>query len=233
MKISKIILPLLIIAFLSACTTVEKVSKAKAYAGVYSAKPVSVLIMPPINKTTNVEAKEIFHSTMLIPMANAGYYVIPPFMSMEILKKESAWDSEMFVNAPLNKFNEIFGADIALFTIITRWNKTVAATVDVEVEYIVKSTVTNEVLFQRKGSIIYDASVSVSGGGLTGALLSVAASAISTAATKFVDVAKVCNAYTLSDIPAGKYSPMFDKDGEQIAGKKDFTVRLNSKYVNY
>jgi len=46
--------------------------------------------MPPINKSTNVEAKEYFHSTMNIPIANAGYYVIPPFLSMEILKKESA-----------------------------------------------------------------------------------------------------------------------------------------------
>lgn len=232
MKKIKYLVTVLVVVVLSSCS-VNQVAKSKAYSGMYANKPVSVLIMPPINKTTNVDAKEIFHSTMLIPLANAGYYVIPPFMSMEILKKESAWDAEMFLNAPLNKFNDVFGADMALFTVITRWNKTIGATVDVEVEYIVKSTTTNEVLYQRKGSIIYDSSVSVNGGGLVGALASVAASAISTAATKFVDVAKVCNAYTLSDFPAGKYSPKYNLDGEEAAGQKDFKVKLNSKYVNY
>ncbi len=233
MKVSKYIIPVLLIAIMSSCAVTEKVAKNKAYAGMYANKPVSVMIMPPINKTSNVEAKEIFHSTMLIPLANAGYYVIPPFMSMEILKKESAWDSELFINSPLNKFNDIFGADIALFTTITRWNKTVLATVDIEVEYVVKSTTTNEILYQRKGTIIYDSSAGISGGGLTGALVNLAASAITTAATKYVDVAKVCNAYSLSDFPAGKYSLQYEKDGELPAGKKEFKMSLNSKYVKY
>lgn len=81
---------------LSGCTTTAPVSKFSAYRGLYEARPVSVLIMPPINRSTNVEAKEYFHSTLNVPIANAGYYVIPPFLSMEILKRESAFDSELF-----------------------------------------------------------------------------------------------------------------------------------------
>lgn len=233
MRTIKYVLPIIILALLSSCAVNNNVAKSKAYEGFYSAKPVSVLVMPPINKSTNVEAKEIFHSTMLIPVANAGYYVIPPFMSMEILKKESAWDAELFVDAPLNKFNEIFGADLVLFTTITKWNKTVLAQVIVGVEYVIKSTKTNEIVYQRKGTVTYDASVSSGGSGLAGALVSIAASAINTAATKVVDVAKVCNAYTLNDLPAGKYSPKFGIDGEELAGDKEFKVVLNSKYVSY
>ena len=41
---------------------------------------------------------------------------------MAILKQESAYDSELFVNAPLSKFKEVFGADVALFTTIHKWD---------------------------------------------------------------------------------------------------------------
>lgn len=229
MKNIKYISVIVIMTIMTACSTTQ-LSKGKAYKGFYEKRPVSVLVMPPINKTTNVEAKEIFHSTLLVPIANAGYYVIPPFMSMEILKRESAWDSEMFINGSLTKFNEIFGADLALFTTITKWNKTALAQVIVEVEYVIKSTMTNETIYKRKGTITYDASVNVGGGGIVGLVANVALSAISTAATKYVDVARVANSYSLQDLPAGKYSPKSGSDSLEVAGKPEFKVLLDSKY---
>jgi len=185
--------------------------------------------MPPINRSTAVDAKEYFHSTLNVPIANAGFYVIPPFLSMEILKKESAYDSELFLNAPLAKFGEVFGADVVLFTIIHKWDKTYGM-VYVEVEYIVKSVKTNEILYIRKGQINYNTSVSSSGGGLAGALISVAATAIATAATKYVDVARIANSYTFKDLPSGKYSPINPLESEEFAGPKEFKVTLNSQY---
>ncbi|WP_262504982.1 DUF799 domain-containing protein [Saccharicrinis fermentans] len=197
----------------------------------YDQKPLAVLLMPPINKSTNVEAKEYFHSTLNVPLANAGYYVIPPFLSMEILKKESAYDSELFLNGSLNKFGEVFGADVALFTIINKWDKSaLASKIYVEVEYILKSISTNEIIYQRKGNITYDTSIASSGGGLAGALVSMAASAINTAATNYMVVARAANSYTFKDIPSGKYSPDYGTDGDLPAGLKDFSVRLNSNY---
>lgn len=216
---------------MAGCTTTTPVKKSVAYEGMYREKPVSVLLMPPINRSTNVDAKEYFHSTLLVPVANAGYYVIPPFLSMEILKRESAFDAELFLEAPLSKFGEVFGADLALFTIIHRWDKSgIAAGVFVEVEYIIKSISTNEVLYTRKGNVTYDASVRTGAGGVLGALADIAASAINTAATKYVDVARVCNSYTFKDLPAGKYSPFFGTDTAQVAGQKEFKVTLNSNY---
>ena len=220
-----------IMIVVSSCTTMSKIPKSTAYEGVYDEKPLSVLLMPPINKSTNVEAKEYFHSTLNIPIANAGYYVVPPFLSMEILKRESAYDSELFLNAPLTKFKEVFGADVVVFTIIHKWDKSgLAAKVYVEVEYIIKSTKTNEVIYTRRGDVTYDASISSSGGGLAGALISMAASAINTALTKYVDVARACNAYTFKDLPAGKYSPTYGIDGTEMSGKKEFKALLNKNY---
>ena len=112
---------LVAIVLFSSCAT-TKLPKSTAYKDMYNEKPISVLIMPPINRSTNVEAKEYFHSTLSVPIINAGYYVIPPFLSMAILKQESAYDAELFINGPLTQFNNIFGADVALFTIIHKWD---------------------------------------------------------------------------------------------------------------
>lgn len=220
-----------ILVIFSSCAVTNPITKSVAYKGMYEEKPVVILLMPPINRSTNVEAKEYFHSTLNVPIANAGYYVIPPFISMEILKKESAFDAELFLKSPLSKFGDVFGADLALFTIIHKWDKSeLLSTVDVEVEYIFKSIKTNEIVYTRKGNIKYDASVSTGLGGAWGGLADLAFSAINTATTKYVDVARVCNSFTFKDLPCGKYNPNYGIDGDLPAGKKEYKVKLNSKY---
>ena len=163
---------------LASCSA-PKVAKSKAYSQMYEQEPLTILLMPPINRTTNVEAKEYFHTTLNVPLANAGYYVVPPFLSMEILKKESAYDAELFLDSPLKTFGEIFGADLAVFTIINKWDKSaIGSTVKVEVEYIIKSTLTNEVLYNRKGEVVYDTSVSTGAPGILGLVADLAVSAL-------------------------------------------------------
>ena len=211
----------------ASCETTSNIKKSVAYKGIYEEKPISILLMPPINKSTNVEAKEYFHSTLLVPLANKGYYVIPPFLSMEILKRESAYDAELFLNDPIVKFGEVFGADVVIFTIIHSWNKTYG-NVKVEVEYIVKSTRTNRTLFERRGAINYNTTVSGTSGAY-GALFDLVLTAASTIATKYVDVARICNTYTFKDLPVGKYGVLSPLEPDELSGKKVFTANLNSQ----
>jgi hypothetical protein len=226
------ILAILIAASLSSGCSTKSLTRSVAYKGVYDEKPVTILIMPPVNRSTEVDAKEYFHSTLNVPIINAGYYVIPPFLSMEILKKESAYDAELFLNNSLTKFGEVFGADLALFTIVNKWDKTkLFAKVYVEIEYVFKSVKTNEIVYTRKATVTYDTSVDTGIGGGWGILANVVAGAINTAVTKYVDVARVCNTYTFQDLPLGKYSPMYGQDGNEFAGQKEFSVNLNSKSI--
>ena len=220
---------LLIIAatVITSCSTTAPVAKSVAYKGMYEEKPLVALIMPPINRSTNIDAKEYFHSTLYTPLADAGYYVIPPFLSMEIMKKESAFDAELFLDTPLNKFAEVFGADMAIFTIIHKWDKSsLASKVNVEIEFIIKSTKTNAILYTRRGEIRYDTSISSGLGGIGGLVANLALSAANTIGTKYVDVARVCNYYILKDLPAGHYSLNNGLDGLQLAGLKSFKVNL-------
>lgn len=201
--------------------------KAEAYKGFYEEQPVAILIMPPINKTTNVEAKEFFHATLSIPLSNAGYYVIPPFLSMEIMKRESAYDAELFLNAHLAKFGEVFGADLALFTVINKWEKASAiGIITVEVEYFIKSIRTNSTVYQRASRITVNANTNYGQSGW-GALVAMAAAAIQTATTNHAIVGAACNNITLQDLPAGPYSPLNGKDRSQLAGEKNLRRSVN------
>ncbi|MDR1348084.1 MAG: DUF799 domain-containing protein [Prevotellaceae bacterium] len=223
----KILYILLIGQLLIQSCTVSNLTKADVYPKMYSERPLSIAVMPPINTTTNVEAKEFFYMTLSRTLCEKGYYVISPFLCLDLYKTESAYDAENYANGQLDKFRTILGADAALFTYITGWDKsTIGSNVTVVIEYVLRSTITNETIFQRKGTITYDTSVQVSGGGLFGALAGFAASALKTALTDYVPVARACNAAVLSDIPAGKYSPTFDTDRKNTAGKPDIKQRV-------
>ncbi|MDR3184960.1 MAG: DUF799 domain-containing protein [Prevotellaceae bacterium] len=199
--------------------TVSKLTKAEAYSKMYSERPLSIAVMPPINTTTNVEAKEFFYVTLTRTLCEQGYYVVPSFLCLDLYRTESAYDAENYATSPLDKFRTILGADAALFTYITEWKKsTLGSNITVTIEYVLRSTVTNETIFRRKGTITYDTSVQVSGAGLLGAVAGLAASALNTAMSDYVPVARACNAAVLSDMPAGKYSPSYDVDKTLIAG---------------
>jgi hypothetical protein len=214
-------LPLLALVVVS-CGS-PALTKQQTYPNIYSERPLAIAIMPPINNTNNVEAKEFFYTTLSQPLCEKGYYIFPLFLTMEMFKSESAYDSELFINTPVDRFGSILGADAVLFTIINKWEKmALSSSIYVEIEYRLKSTRTNEILFERKGNIIYDASAKVNTGGLLGVLVNVA----TTALTDHIKVARVCNSYTLSDIPAGTYNPLFDKDQTLSAGTKEFTQKV-------
>jgi hypothetical protein len=121
--------------------------------------PLTFLVMPPINKTNNVDAKELFYSKMAGPIYGDGYYAFPPILAMELMKKEGIYDAEAFLDRPLNKFEELLGADAVLFSIIHDTDKSkIRREGMVDIEFIIKSTATNKELYRIRGKYILDKS---------------------------------------------------------------------------
>lgn len=199
----------------------QKITRDMQYPKMYEEKPVSIVIMPPINQTQHVEAKDYFYTTMFAPLCEKGYYVFSPLLTMELFQSESAYDAEQFIEADLSQFRNVLGADAAMFTIIKLWKRNnIGGKLTVDVEYILRSTKTNETLYRREGNIKVDTSVSGGGGGVFGALVNLAATAISTATTDKVIAGRRCTAYVLSDMPVGKYdTELYGKDQKLPAGK--------------
>ena len=137
-----------------------------------------------------------------------------------MFQQESAYDAENFLEGDLSIFRKVLGADAAMFTIIKDWKRNnVGGTLTVDVEYILRSTKTGQTLYTREGNIKVDTSVNGGSGGL-GAIVGLIATAVNTAATDKVIAGRKCNAYVLTDLPAGKYSEFYEKDSMNPAGKK-------------
>lgn len=214
MKTKLIVITIAVVsAALSSCTTYTRVSQ---YPKMYEEKPLTILVMPPINNTTNVEAKELLYTSISQPLIEAGYYVVSPHLSMELLKAESAYDAEMFIDRDAAMFGKVFGADAVIFSVIDVWKKK-GFGIETKIKYIVKSTTTNELLFERSCDLYLNLSQSGSGS----ALLDLAASAIKTAVTDHIVAARKCNKFIFYDIPRGKYNPDFMKDKDTKASAKD------------
>lgn len=227
MKIVKYVYILVGAIVLSSCAATKL--KSEAYKELYKEKAVSVLVMPPINKSTHVEAKEYFYSTLNHEIAEDGYYVFPQFLTMEVLKQESAYDSELFVDRDdYSIFKGALGADLILFTTIHNWKKShIGGKINVDIEYTIKSTTSGAVLYHRRGDVSVDTSVNTGN-----VIANLIATAISTAVTSYVSVARVTNLYTLESLPKGKYHHNYMKDtNEKVTTDttKKVTVPLNYK----
>ena len=204
----------------TSCGMMSTVTRESQYAKMYEEKPITLLVMPPINNSTNVEAKDLLYTSISRPLVEAGYYVISPLLAMDVLKAESAYDSEMFFDAPLTAFQNYFGADAVVFSVIDIWAKK-GLGIETKIRYVIKSAYTNEILFDRSCDLYLDLSIDSGANGLLGALVDLAASAINTAATDHIMAARKANYYIIRDIPRGKYSPEYMMDQETIAEPKD------------
>ena len=211
-----------LLCFLAGC--VSPVKKSQRYAQLYAEKPNSIMILPPINKSVNVQAKEQFYSSLTVPLTLYGYYVLPPLLTLEVLKEESAYDTENFLNNSMKPVGALFGVDAVLFTTIHNWEKSsLLNNITVKVEYMLKSTKTDSTLFHRIGTITY--SSQMNSGNI---FVDLVGQMLITAMQQEIAVGRRCNIYSLNDIPNGKFSPKFAADSVEAAASKEFRVRVSN-----
>lgn len=222
MKRLAILVGLLMLAGCAATTE----TKRQAFPAMYDSakRPVSILVLPALNESTAADASDYYNVTIAEPLTRAGYYVYPLEVITELLRNEGIADTAMIRDLPAAAFKQGFGADAVLFVTITGWDKNyavIAASVSVGLEFLMKSTTTDEVLWSYSTVAVVDSS-----GGDTGNIFAnMIVTAITTAATKNVNVAKLANTQALAALPLGGYHPLVGMDGEanvvRIAAKEE------------
>jgi hypothetical protein len=219
MSMLNIFKPALVILFastlLTACVAPTYVTKGTEFPGMYTEKPKSLLIMPPINMSTAADAKDYYSTTVEMPVAFHGYYTFPYELTAAVLKEQGIYDSELVYDIPLNKFQEYFGADAVLFTKIVKWDTSytvIASNLTVSIEAEIKSTKTSEVLWNYTGTVVVDLSGNSGGGGLVGLLANAIVTAINTAAADYTTYAKQANSRLIYSVPVGPYHTQYLKD---------------------
>jgi len=216
MKNASLTMALASVLILSSCGTANKLTRGQQYQKMYDETPLTILVMPPINQSSYVEAKELFYTSINQPLIEFGYYVISPNLVLDMLKSESAYDSELFVEGDQSIFNRTFGADAVVYTYINEWRKK-GFSVRTSLRYLIKSTHTNVVLFDRNCELKLDTKIKSGGSSALSMLVDLAATAINTALTEHIVAARECNYYVLRDIPRGQYSPEHLKDKDVTA----------------
>lgn len=222
----------MVLAFLTLTGCVHRTTKMAEFPKMYEEQPHSILILPPINESTDAEAKDYYSTTIPIPMIFHGYYVFPYELTSEILKQEGIYDSELLRDIPLAKFQDYFGADAVLFTTIKKWNLqyiVISSTLTVSIDCEIKSTHTSETLWSYNGTVVVDLTgQNNSGGGLAGLIIQVAMTAANSVAADYVKYAHVANRMAIAALPYGQYHPQYGLDrGEVIIDRtpSDKSVR--------
>ncbi len=181
------------------------------YAKFFENHPRSVLVLPPFNESTAVDAPILFNTTVSQPFGEKGYYVFPVFLTKDVLLDMGLSDEGLLKETPLQTFKDVFGADAVLYITVKEWVTTylaIVSSVTVKASYKLVDTTTEEVLWDRTERITKE-----SGGSGLGALVSAALNAM---LTDYRPLARQINLQVVSKpsagLPAGPYHQGYKKD---------------------
>lgn len=116
-------------------------------------RPRSILVLPPLNKTTNVNAPYTYLSTITQPLAECGYYVFPVAVVDAYLKENGLPGPDEMHGVALDKIRSIIGADAVLYIMIEEWGQKYIAIQSMTVitaHAKLVDTATGQVLWQGK-----------------------------------------------------------------------------------
>jgi hypothetical protein len=102
---------------LAGCATLPP----KDYTEFRKSNPRSILVLPPINESTEVGATYSVLTTTTAPLAELGYYVLPVAIVDQFLKENGLTVPGEMQQAPLNKLHEVFGADAVMYMTIEQY----------------------------------------------------------------------------------------------------------------
>jgi hypothetical protein len=121
------------------------------YSAFKKSNPKSILVLPPINHTTEIIAPYGVLANVTVPLAEAGYYVFPVALVDETFKNNGLTVAEDIHAVSPKKLSEIFGADAVMYIEVqeygTSYNILASDTVVVVQAKLVDSK-TNEILWQ-------------------------------------------------------------------------------------
>lgn len=211
-RIFKLLLPLLLV-FIAGCATTPPFD----YSSFRNHRPRSILVLPPLNQTTDVNAPYTYLSTITRPLTECGYYVFPVAVVDAYMKENGLPSPEEMHGVALDKIRNIIGADAVLYVTIEEWGQ----------KYIVVQSITTikakaRLIDTASGEVIWQGTQAVSqgsgGGGDPIAMLITAAvtQIINTMVDYTHDLSRVANHTMIYDANqgflAGPYLPPQEND---------------------
>lgn len=105
---------------ISGCATKPPVD----YSAYKQSRPRSLLVLPPVNNSPDVNASYSVLSYATRPLAEAGYYVMPVALVAQTFQENGMTQPTDMHEASAEKLRQIFGADAALYITVSQYGTT-------------------------------------------------------------------------------------------------------------
>jgi len=111
---------LMCLGLLSACASTPQEDPYVLYRDLM---PRSILVLPPINESVDVNAPYSWVTTVSKPIAEQGYYVFPVGIVDEFMKSNGLPEPADMHRAPIDKLGKVFGADAVLYVTLEEFGQ--------------------------------------------------------------------------------------------------------------
>lgn len=198
---------------LTGCVTV----KPYDYSNFRAHPPRSILVLPPLNESTDVNGAYSYLSTVTRPIAERGYYVYPVAVVDQFLKENGLPTAGEMHQAPLPKVLEVTGADAVLYLDLKQYGsqfKILNSITTVEVLAKLVDTRTGTLLWEGRG--FAQQGNNGSGNLLADLIAAAITQAINSKKDMAHQVSRLANTSLFepenTGLPYGPYSPKYNRE---------------------
>ena len=189
------------------------------YSKLLAAAPRSILVVPVVNNTVEVDASSYFLSTIPVPVAERGYYVFPVNLVKRVLEDDGLSDASLVHAADPMRLCALFGADAVLYVTIQRWEAkyVVLATTDsVGFTYVLKDGKTGDTLWREERVAAYSSDPGSGQGGAASLIAAIVSAAVTKASPNYMPLARQANEQAMGaggdGFPYGPHRPEYGTD---------------------
>lgn len=190
------------------------------YSAFQKARPATLLVLPPVNDSPEVNATPSVWAHATRPLAEAGYYVLPVTLVDETFRQNGVTVANEVQEIPIQKLREVFGADAAVYLRVRQYGTSYAVVTSesrVTVEGRIVDLRTGELLWKGAATASSAEQQTQSQGGLAGLLVTaLVRQIVSTASDESYKYAGIANARLLG---APRYNGILPGPRSPAAGQ--------------
>ncbi len=206
---------LLLFSLLGACAALEP-KPNPALDTFRSVAPRSILIVPVVNESLEIDAGNYLLSTLPVQLAERGYYVFPVNTVKVVLEQEGFYEAARVHQQPPEVLARLFGADAILYLTIKRWDAQYVVTnttVTVQLEYRMVAADGTEIWREERTKQHFPQNQSQAGQSKGSALIAaLIGAAVARASPNYLPLARDANrdaiTYGRNAVPWGPYKPL-------------------------
>ena len=196
---------ILVVLVLSGCATRPAAPENSPF---YEANIRSLLVVPVVNNSLNVDAPNYMLSTLTIPLAEKGYYVFPVNTVKVVLEQEGFYEAAVIHQQDSAALAALFEADAILYVTINRWDAQYAVfstVVTVDFNYRLVSRDGQEIWQTQKHMQYQPQNNNSSGNAMADLIGAAIQAALTKAAPNYMPLTEQANDAVIGTIPPGPY----------------------------